>query len=314
MAGLNKEKALVQSRNFARIKEYVALLRAQHWIKNILIFIPLFFNMNFFHIPYILSTTFGFVCFSLLSSIVYIFNDIKDIEKDRRHTIKCRRPLASGKIPIPHALVSIAMLSLILIGLLVLLNNRNPLYNFKSIGLLLVYILLNIGYSWGLKNIPIVDVTILASGYVIRILFGALIISVDISVWFYLVITMGSYYLGLGKRRNEITGNEKEKRAVMRFYSHNFLDKNMYVCQTLCVVFYALWSIDSVTVRKFNTNAFIYTIPLILIILLKYSLNVETDSDGDPTSVVLHDRTLMLLCVVYVICAFCILYINRSML
>jgi 4-hydroxybenzoate polyprenyltransferase len=314
MAGLNKEKAPAQSRNFARIKDYAALLRVRHWIKNVLIFIPLFFNINIFYIPHILSTAFGFVCFSLLSSIVYILNDIKDIEKDRRHSTKCHRPLASGRIPVPHALVTVAVLSLILVGLLALLSNQNALYNFKSIGLLLAYMLLNIGYSWGLKNIPIVDVTILASGYVIRVLFGALIIGVDISVWLYLVITMGAYYLGLGKRRNEIAGAETEKRAVMRFYSHNFLDKNMYVCQTLCVVFYALWSIDSATVQKIHTNAFVYTIPLILIILLKYSLNIETNSDGDPTSVVLHDKTLLLLCAVYAICAFCILYVNRSTL
>ncbi|MDR0562488.1 MAG: UbiA family prenyltransferase, partial [Spirochaetaceae bacterium] len=97
--------------------------------------------MNLFYIPHILSAAFGFACFSLLSSIVYILNDIKDIEKDRKHTAKCRRPLASGKIPVPHAIVSIAVLSLILIALLALAHNRNPLYNFKSIGLLTLYIL-----------------------------------------------------------------------------------------------------------------------------------------------------------------------------
>jgi 4-hydroxybenzoate polyprenyltransferase len=269
--------------------------------------------VNFFHIPLMLNTVSGFVCFSLLASIVYILNDIQDIEKDRLHSIKAGRPLASGKIPVRHALGTAAVLSLMLAGLLALLFSRNTFYNFKSIGLLLAYMLLNIGYSWGLKNIPIVDVTILAAGYVIRVLFGALIIGIEVSVWLYLVITMGAYYLGLGKRRNEIAGNEKEKRTVMRFYSHNFLDKNMYVCQTLCVVFYALWSIDPVTIQKFNTSAFVYTIPLVLLILLKYSLNIETDSDGDPVPVVLHDKVLLLLCAVYVICAFCILYMNRSM-
>jgi hypothetical protein len=100
--------------------------------------------------------------------------------------------------------------------------------------------------------------------------------------------------------------------AVFRFYSHNFLDKNMYVCQALCVVFYALWSIDSETVERLHTSAFIYTIPLILIIFLKYSLNVETDADGDPTSVLLGDKILIFLCVAYIICAFCIIYLNRD--
>jgi hypothetical protein len=150
---------------------------------------------------------------------------------------------------------------------------------------------------------------------VLRVLFGALIIGSSISVWLYLVITLGAYYLGLGKRRNEITGagGGGETRAVMRFYSHNFLDKNMYMCQTLSVVFYALWSIDTATVQKLHTGAFVYTIPLVLIILLKYSLNIETASDGDPTSIVLHDKLLLFLCAVYLVWAFCIIYLNRSL-
>jgi len=237
---------------------------------------------------------------------------MRDIEKDRLHTVKCRRPLASGEIPVSHAIISMVILSaLLLFFLTVLWVLGNRLYYLESIGLLLLYMLSNIGYSWGLKNIPIVDVTILASGYVIRVLFGAMIIEVNISVWLYLVITMGAYYLGLGKRRNETTGDEEGKRDVMRFYSHNFLDKNMYVCQTLCVIFYALWSIDPGTIERFHTSAFVYTIPFIFIILLKYSLNIETDIEGDPTSVLLSDKILFLLCGIYIICAFCIIYLNR---
>jgi 4-hydroxybenzoate polyprenyltransferase len=289
---------------------YTGLLRVRHWIKNVLIFVPLFFNMALFNRTALGGTLVGFVCFSVLSSIVYIFNDMQDIEKDRRHSTKCRRPLASGIIPISHGRIITGLLSLILIGLLGLLIRENLLYGFKSAGLTALYLLLNIGYSRGWKNIPIVDVTILASGYVIRVLFGAAIIGVEMSVWLYLVITLGAYYLGFGKRRNELAGNEKNTREVMRFYSHNFLDKNMYLCQTLCVVFYALWSIDSV--KTLNTPAFIYTIPLVLIILLKYSLNIETNSDGDPTSILFRDKPLILLCALYVLCAFGILYVNRS--
>jgi hypothetical protein len=126
------------------------------------------------------------------------------------------------------------------------------------------------------------------------------------------MITVGAFYLGLGKRRNEITGTGTETRAVMRFYSHNFLDKNMYMCQALCVIFYALWSIDAATVQRLHTGAFVYTIPLFLLILLKYSLSIEADSDGDPTSIVLHDKALLLLCAVYGVWAFCLIYLNRS--
>jgi 4-hydroxybenzoate polyprenyltransferase len=202
---------------------------------------------------------------------------------------------------------------LLLASLLVVLANRLTVW--VALGFLALYVALNIGYSYGLKNIPLVDISILASGYVIRVLFGALLIGSPVSVWLYLVITLGAYYLGLGKRRNEIaeTGKGSNTRTVMQFYSHNFLDKNMYMCQVLCVVFYALWSIDTSTVQRLHTNAFVYTIPLVLIILLKYNLNIETADDGDPTSIVLHDKLLLLLCAVYVIWAFCIVYFNRNL-
>jgi 4-hydroxybenzoate polyprenyltransferase len=296
------------------IKQYCTLLRVHHYIKNILVFVPLFFSLSFLNPQYVFISCLGFVVFSLLSSIVYILNDIQDLEKDRRHTTKRLRPLASGHIAIRGAINAVIVLSVVFIVLLAFLTTRETLRQNRwlSIGMALLYLLLNIGYSLGLKNIPIVDITILASGYVIRVLFGALIINIDVSIWLYLMITMGAYYLGFGKRRNEITNNEKGTRMVMRFYSHNFLDKNMYMCQTLCVVFYALWSIDSVTVLKFHTAAFVYTIPFVLFILLKYSLNIETDSDGDPTSVVLHDKFLLVLCAAYIVCAILIIYVNRA--
>jgi len=298
------------------LKSYVQLLRAHHWIKNVLIFVPLFFTRDTFNTPFITAAVLGFFCFSLLASIVYIFNDIRDIEKDRLHVVKCSRPLASGKIPVRNAIIVIVILSFILIALLIVSKIYGTnLWGLKTGGLLLLYFLLNIGYSLGLKNIPIVDITILASGYLIRVLFGALLINVTVSVWLYFVITMGAYYVGLGKRRNELTGNEKagnekENRKTTSFYSHNFLDKNMYMFQSLCVVFYALWSIDSVTVERFHGYMFVYTIPLILIILLKYSLNIEANTDGDPISILLSDKILLLLCVIYIILAFCIVHLS----
>jgi 4-hydroxybenzoate polyprenyltransferase len=297
------------------LKDYAALLRVHHYIKNLLIFIPLFFSLGFFNARALVVSALGFVVFSILSSIVYVLNDIQDREKDRLHPTKRLRPLASGIISVHHARLAIGVLAGVLVALVSLLGAmENRLTTWAAIGLLALYAALNIGYSYGLKNIPLVDITILASGYVIRVLFGALIIGSSISVWLYLMIIVGAYYLGLGKRRNEIAGPGKgsETRKVMRFYPHNFLDKNMYMCQALCVVFYALWSIDAATVQRLHTGAFVYTIPLFLIILLKYSLNIETASDGDPTSIVLHDKLLLLLCALYLAWAFCIIYLNRS--
>jgi 4-hydroxybenzoate polyprenyltransferase len=298
-------------KNKLNISGYIQLLRIHHYIKNLLVFIPLFFSANILNPRYALPALAGFVAFSLLSSVVYIINDIRDRDKDRLHSVKRLRPLASGRVSLRGAFGVIAAL---IFALLVLsfLGYSCGLQMAFPVLLMALYLVLNIAYSLGLKNIPLVDISILAAGYVIRVLFGATLIGIDISVWLYLMITLGAFYLGLGKRRNE-KANENDTREVMRFYSHNFLDKNMYMCQALCIVFYALWSIDAVTIRKFNTTAFVYTIPLVLLILLKYSLNIEANSDGDPTSVILLDKVLLILCAVYAVCVFFIIYINRIM-
>ena len=295
-----------------KLKLYLRLLRPHHWIKSALVFAPLFFNQHLIFTPLAFSVVLGFLSFSILSSIVYIINDMHDLEKDRLHNVKCNRPLASGEISLLNAKIVVAMLSILLVALLSISSGFDGnLCSFVAVGLLALYLLLNITYSRGLKDVPIVDVTILASGFVIRLLFGAVIIGIKISMWLYLVVIMWAFYMGFGKRRNEIAARkiiEQDNSAIPHFYSHGFLDKNMYVCQTLCIIFYTLWSICPETIEKFNTTAFIYTIPLVFIILLKYSLNVEIGRDADPTSVLLNDKVLLLLCVTYVICAACILY------
>jgi 4-hydroxybenzoate polyprenyltransferase len=292
---------------------YFQLLRIHHYIKNTLVLVPFFFSPGLFKPgrTFFISC-FAFAMFSLLSSVVYILNDICDREKDRLHDSKCNRPIARGAVPVRGAVILLAALLLALASLMVWCGVMTGAPVLRASSLLALYLLLNAGYSFGLKNIPLVDITILASGYVIRLLFGAFLIGVDISAWLYLVITAGAYYLGLGKRRNEITNNGTAARSVMRFYSHAFLDKNMYMCQALVVVFYALWSRDVVTVERFGGRAFVYTVPLVLVILLKYSLNVEGDSDGDPTSVILRDKTLLLLCAAYAVWVFLIIYSNQA--
>jgi 4-hydroxybenzoate polyprenyltransferase len=259
----------------------------------------------------LLAAVFGFAAFSLASSAVYILNDIKDREKDRLHSVKRLRPIASGAVNVRAALAIFAAVIAALILLLAFARAGSlRVFGVPAVLILVCYIASNAAYSFGLKNIPLVDVTLLASGYVLRVLFGAALIGIEISIWLYLVVSAGAFYLGLGKRRNEIAREGGGTRNVLRFYTHNFLDKNMYVCQTLCVVFYSLWSIDRGTIERVGTGAFVYTVPVIFMILLKYSLNIERDSDGDPTSVILRDKALLALCAGYAVCAFCIL-INR---
>lgn len=154
------------------------------------------------------------------------------------------------------------------------------------------YFLLNVAYSMGLKNKPIIDIVILAAGFVIRVFYGGVVTGVEISKWLYLVVTVGSLYMGLGKRRNELK-KQTETREVLKYYNVAFLDKNMYVCMALANVFYALWTFEMPNPRTS------WTIPVFIILLMCYSLDIEGESDGDPVEVILHDKILIAIVLVY---------------
>jgi 4-hydroxybenzoate polyprenyltransferase len=155
---------------------------------------------------------------------------------------------------------------------------------------------LNLLYSLGFKKIPIVDVSIISAGFILRFLFGAAIIGSMNTVWFFLIILAVSFYMSFGKRRNEMSGENNKA-----FYSRDFLDKNMYVCQTLSVMFYTLWCIDPLTASRLGNPPLIYTVPVLLLILFRYSFNIEKNASGDPTTVLLNDKALIALCALFVL-------------
>ena len=264
-------------------------------MKNLLVFLPMFFGKIIFEPDKLIRAVLGYICFCLVSSAVYILNDYRDIEKDRKHPTKKNRPLASGEVK-PHNAVVIMVLCLIITLMLSVFLN-----NLEASLCLLLYFGLNVAYSLGLKDQPIIDIVILASGFVIRVFYGGFITEVEISKWLYLVVTTGSLYMGLGKRRNELK-KQKDTRAVLKYYNESFLDKNMYVCVALANVFYALWTLEM-------SNSWIsWTIPVFIIIFMRYSLDVEGDSDGDPVEVILHDKVLISMIIAYAVCIFLLLY------
>lgn len=282
---------------------YIKLMRPKHYIKNFLVFLPLVFSGHFFDKNNILICLLGFACFSLLASSIYIINDIRDREKDRKHKTKCNRPIASGKISVKNAIIFDIFL-ITIISLICFFCK----FNLLSVCLVILYFILNLIYSFGAKNIPILDVVILVSGFFIRVLFGATILNITVSNWLYLTVIAISFYLGLGKRRNEIIKNGSKSRKVLEYYNKEFLDKNMYMCLTMTIVFYSLWTTDSTIVLK-NNNLLIWTVPIIIVIAMKYSMNIEGNSDGDPVEVIIKDKSLLGLGFLYIISLFVILYL-----
>lgn len=169
---------------------------------------------------------------------------------------------------------------------------------------IVIYLFLNIAYSGGLKNKPIVDVLILTMGFVLRIVYGAVVSGVAVSGWLYLTVFSGALFLSLGKRRNEIRqrGQTGETREVLRLYTDSFLDKNMYVSLGLTIVFYALWAMAQ------NSLWMTGSILLVVAIFMRYTLVLEGDSDGDPVEVVTHDTALLVLALSYVLYVGAVLY------
>lgn len=289
------------------MKKYLKLMRVHHYLKNVLIFLPLIFSQKLLDSKALIPNIFGVIAFSFLASVVYIINDIQDVESDRKHIVKCKRPIASGAVSIKAAWILVGVLFLLSILMNYIAAGKN-IYAWVFIAL---YGILNLGYSLGLKNIPLLDVTILVAGFVLRVVYGASTIGVQVSNWLYLTVLSMSFYLGLGKRRNEMDQQGTNARGVLKYYNHNFLDKNMYMCLALTIIFYALWCVDPNTIAAHSNSNIVWTVPLVLIICMKYSLNIEGSSHGDPVDVLLHDKVLILLVFLYGLITFCIIYLNQ---
>ena len=282
--------------------KWLKLIRIHHYIKNVLVFFPLFFNGSIFNIQLLITSFMGFLVFGLISSIVYIINDLHDVDKDKLHPIKSKRPIASGEINPKQAKFVLLFLLFVVCCIHILFFQI-----LASLKWLVLYLILNIMYSYGLKNKPIIDIAILVSGFLIRVLYGADITGITLSNWLILTVMSVSFYLALGKRRNEYQDHGNKTRAVLKYYNYEFLDKNMTVSLALSDIFYSLWCMNMIE-QKIYSSTLVWTIPIILLIQMKYSLDIEGSSDGDPVEVLFHDKLLIGMVALYVIILVVILY------
>lgn len=290
------------------MKKYFKLLRVKNYIKNLLVLLPVLFGKRLFDVGLLPNMIWSFVAFSALSSAVYIFNDLCDCNRDRNHPIKCKRPIASGDISKKTAIILIVVLMLVCI----IANYFACGLENKAWILLLLYLVQNILYSLVLKKAPIVDIAIIAFGFLIRAFYGSAISGIEVSKWFYLTIIAISFYIGFGKRRNELAIAEKdETRPVLEHYNYNFLDKNMYVCSALTIVFYSLWTVSDTTTAHLGGNALVWTVPLVILICIAYSLSVEKSNVDDPVDILFENKYLLVLIAVYGLSVIDIVYIQQ---
>ena len=263
------------------------------------------FGKQLFDVTILPNTVWGILSFCALSSAVYIFNDLCDVKSDKIHPVKCKRPIASGEISRKSAIITM----IILLIICTVTNYFASRVSSSAWLLILIYLVQNILYSLKLKQVPVLDVAILASCFLIRVFYGSAILGISVSNWLYLTIIAISFYIGFGKRRNELALLDgHETRAVLSHYTYDFLDKNMYVCAALTIVFYSLWSVDSTTIQNLGNNYMVWTVPLIILICITYSLSVEKCKTDDPIDILFQNKILMLLVAIYAGCMVAIIY------
>lgn len=288
-----------------QVRAIAASMRPQQWIKNFFLFAPLIFSGNLFNVPDILLTIAGFFIFSIAASGVYLMNDIADLEQDRLHPVKSRRPLPSGKLSVAAA----GATSALLIG-----GGALASFVLKSgFGFVVAsYLVINILYSFRLKHIVILDVMTIASGFVLRVVAGAVLIGVPTSEWLIICTILLSLFLGFSKRRHEITILESQAnthRSVLQQYSPGFLDQMIGIVTASTVMSYALYTISDETVRKFGTKHLIYTVPFVLYGIFRYLYLVHQKVEGgNPTKLALTDRPLLLNLILWIVTASLIIY------
>lgn len=290
------------------MKKWLKELRVTHYLKNCLLFVPAFFGGMFMQGDVWKSLLAAFACFCMGASAVYLINDIKDVEKDRMHPRKKDRPIAAGEIGIGSAAAAAAVLLVLsYAGLVVLVDAP------VKTGALLVfsgYLAVNAAYSIaGCKKIPLMDVAILVFGFYLRVLMGSVLTGVEISSWLYLVVISGAFYLAFGKRRNELKFAGSQGRDVLSGYAEGFLDKAMYSCMTMTNVFFALWC-----TQIGKEQSCMILVPVLMLICFKYSMDLERENnDGDPMNVILQDKVLLLLGVLFVALLFVLLYVQGGL-
>ena len=283
------------------------LCRVEHWVKNALVFLPPFFLGVMFHREMLYASAPAFFSFSLVASAVYVVNDLIDRDRDRAHPVKRLRPIASGRIGTRPAVCLAAVL--LAGGFALTILAHSPIW---AVVVVSMYLASNLAYSLKFKETPLVDIFLLASGFVLRIFYGGFYFGVEVSSWLFLCIFSGALYFACGKRKNELArlGAHAESRGVLKSYSPKFLDAHYYMFCGLAILFYCLWTITRTDQHAVGKLAL--TIPVMVFILARYNFIVESDeSDGDPVPVLLHDKWLILAALGFVGLNLVILYFGE---
>jgi 4-hydroxybenzoate polyprenyltransferase len=288
------------------LRALLKTMRPAQWTKNGVIFVPLIFDVKLFKTEPLTRTVIGFLLLCLITGTVYLINDLVDIEKDRQHPTKCKRPLPSGRLPKSIALAAAILIPAVVLPLSFYLN--------VTFGLILSsYLAVQIAYSLWLKNQVIVDVMVIAAGFVLRVAAGVPLVAAErFSPWLYVFTTLLALFLGLGKRRQEIAELKQQAsstRPILDHYSLAYLDEMMAVVTAGTVMTYSLYTFSAPNLPENHTM--MLTIPFVIYGIFRYLYVIHIQGNGAaPDEVLLADRALQIAVGLFMLAVVAVLYLS----
>lgn len=291
------------------MKNILKLIRLRQWIKNVFVFLPLFFGGALMNADALWAGIVTFFSFCFVASSIYCLNDIRDVDADRRHPVKCHRPIASGEVTIRQAYAFMVIMFALSLAVLLLLGRHQ-----MEVGLIVVfYFAMNVAYCLKLKELAIVDVCIVAFGFVLRILAGGVAEEIALSNWIVLMTFLLTLFLSFAKRRDDVlrmdeTGIAPRKNTSR--YNITFINQAITITASVTLVCYIMYTVSPEVVANLHTDYLYLTSVFVLVGLLRYiQVAVVDKKSGDPTKVVLHDHFTQLVVLLWLASFLFIIYV-----
>lgn len=295
------------------IKSVLQILRPYQWVKNFFVFMPLFFGHQLMNVPLLINTIAAFFAFSFVASSIYCFNDIIDVEDDRRHVEKCHRPIASGKISVATGYILMFVMLALSIALSFALPNDVVSTTLPLPYIIIIYWLMEMAYCIRLKRIAIIDLCILSMGFLMRIAAGGAATGILLSHWLIMMTFLLTLFLGFAKRRDDVLKFQKTKippRHNTKRYNLTFVNDATTVTGSVMLVCYIMYTVSPETIANFDNRYVYLTTIFVLLGLLRYmQIAVVDEKSGDPTKVLLRDPFTQVIVLCWAVAFLFIIYI-----
>jgi decaprenyl-phosphate phosphoribosyltransferase len=275
----------------------IRLLRPRHYVKNGFIFLPLFFASQITDTGLLFQAILAFVAFSLTASAIYIFNDIHDVDEDRQHPAKKHRPLAAGAVTKAHAIAIMVFLFASGAALMVFVSPSATLF-------LLAYVIINIAYSFHLKHLAVIDVTIIAVGFVLRLFVGSAATDIPLSMWIVIMTFLLALFMALAKRRDDVliyVDSGKKMRTVVDGYSLHYLDTTMAIMASVIIVAYISYTASPDVTDRLHSDYLYVTALFVVMGVMRYlQIALVEKSSGSPTGIFFNDRFMQVTLIAWI--------------